>query len=72
MKESSKNNFVFNKHMKKALSYAKIAYDKNEIPIGAVITKNGKIISYGYNMVESKKMYPCMRKLLRFPWPAKH
>ena len=55
MKESSKNNFVFNKHMQKALSYAQIAYDKNEIPIGAIITKNDQIISHGYNMVESEK-----------------
>lgn len=37
-----------------ALKEAKKAYDKGEIPIGAVVVKNNKIISRGYNLKELK------------------
>ena len=43
------------KYMKLALNYASEAYRMNEVPIGAVIVKNGKIISFAYNKKESKK-----------------
>jgi len=42
-----------NKFMKTALKEAKKAFDKEEIPVGAVIVKNGKIISRAYNSKES-------------------
>jgi len=35
-----------------AFKYAKKAYDLGEIPIGAVIVKDNKVISYGYNTKE--------------------
>ncbi len=35
--------------MKQALKCAQKAYDKDEVPIGAVIIKNDKIIAKGYN-----------------------
>ncbi len=35
-----------------AFKYAKKAYDLGEIPVGAVIVKDNKVISYGYNMKE--------------------
>lgn len=41
--------------MKKALELAMISYRNNEVPIGAVIVKNNKIIGYGYNKKESLK-----------------
>ena len=41
-------------YMNLALKEAEKAYIKGEIPIGAVIVKNGKIISRGYNLKESK------------------
>lgn len=41
--------------MKQALKEAKKAYDKLEVPVGAVIVKNGKIIARGYNRKEEKK-----------------
>lgn len=41
--------------MVKALEQAKIAYKKNEVPIGAVIVKDGKIIAEGYNKREKKQ-----------------
>ena len=34
---------------------AEKAYSKGEVPIGAVIVKDGKIISRGYNLKETKK-----------------
>ncbi len=41
--------------MKKALNQAKKAFNKNEVPIGAIVVdKNNKIIGKGYNQVESK------------------
>lgn len=41
--------------MEKALNMAKKAYKKNEVPIGAVIVKDGKIISKAYNQREKKQ-----------------
>lgn len=41
--------------MKEALKEAKKAYKKEEIPVGAVIVKNGEIIARGHNLKESKK-----------------
>ena len=41
--------------MKEALEEAKKAYALGEIPIGAVIVKDGKIIGRGHNLTESEK-----------------
>ena len=38
--------------MNLALKYAKCAYDNDEVPIGAVIVKDGKVISYAFNTKE--------------------
>lgn len=35
-----------------ALYYAKIAQQENEVPVGCVIIKEGKLIGYGYNTRE--------------------
>lgn len=43
------------KYMKIALKEAKKAYNKNEVPIGAVIVKNGEIISKAHNKKEKTK-----------------
>lgn len=40
--------------MKEALKEAKKAYKKEEIPVGAVIVKDGKIIARGHNLKETK------------------
>ena len=42
------------KYMKEALKEAKKAYDKLEIPVGAVIVKQGKIIARAHNQKETK------------------
>lgn len=43
------------KFMREALKEAKKAYDKLEVPVGCVIVKDGKIISRGHNIKETKK-----------------
>lgn len=43
------------KFMKEALKEAKKAYEKEEIPVGAIIVKDNKIIARAYNVKEEKK-----------------
>lgn len=43
------------KFMLEALKEAKKAYDKLEVPVGAVIVKDGKIIARAHNLKENKK-----------------
>ncbi len=43
-----------NKFMKEALKEAKKAYEKLEVPVGAVIVKDGKIVARAHNLRESK------------------
>ena len=38
--------------MKQALAQAQIAFEEEEVPVGAVIVMNNKIIARGYNQVE--------------------
>lgn len=41
--------------MKEALKEAQKAYEINEVPIGAVIVRNGEIVGRGYNQKETMK-----------------
>ena len=41
-------------HMSLAMSMAEIAYASDEVPVGAVIVKDGKVIGKGFNKVISK------------------
>ena len=43
-----------NKFMKQALKEAKKAYENLEVPVGAVIVKDGKIIAKAHNLKETK------------------
>lgn len=43
------------KYMKIALKEAQKAFDKEEVPIGAVIVKDGKVIARAHNLRETKK-----------------
>ncbi len=52
------------KFMKEALKEAKKAKDKNEVPVGAVIVLNGKIIARGYNKRETKKNSLCHAEII--------
>ena len=42
------------KFMKEALKEAKKAYEKLEVPVGAIIVKDGKIIARAHNQKETK------------------
>lgn len=42
------------KYMKEALKEAKKAYKKLEVPVGAIIVKNGQIIARAHNLKEEK------------------
>ena len=46
---------MHNEFMKLAIKESNKALKKGEIPVGAIIVKNDKIISKAYNLVESKK-----------------
>ena len=50
--EHSKTQEIF---MKEALKEAKKAYNKLEVPVGAVIVKDGKVIARAHNIKEEKK-----------------
>ena len=43
------------KFILEALKEARKAFDKNEVPVGAVIVKDGKIIARAHNMRHNKK-----------------
>ncbi len=43
------------KFMRRAIKCAQKAAERGEVPVGAVIVKDGKIISTGYNKREEKK-----------------
>lgn len=47
------NNHIF--YMQQAILEAKKAYEIMEVPIGAVIVKNGSIIGRGFNKKETQK-----------------
>ena len=49
--DKSSNNFF----MQKALEQAKKAYKKGDVPVGAVIIKDNKIIAKAYNKKENKQ-----------------
>ena len=57
--------------MKEALVRAKIAFKKDEVPIGAVVVKNNEIIGYGQNRTIEKNVSELIHKRLNEegPWP---
>lgn len=50
--------------MKEALKEARKAYEKEEVPVGAVIVKDGKIIAKAHNLKESKNSSVCHAEIL--------
>lgn len=53
-----------NKYMNMALNEAKKAYVKDEVPVGAVIVKDNKVISKAHNLREIKNNAICHAELL--------
>lgn len=52
------------KFMKKAISLAKKARELDEVPVGAVIVKEGKIIASAYNQKEHKNLATAHAEIL--------
>ena len=52
------------KFMKKALNLAKKARDIDEVPVGAVIVKNGEILASAYNQKEHKNLATAHAEIL--------
>ena len=52
------------KFMKEALKEARKAYYKGEVPVGAVIVLNDKIIARGHNKRETKKNSLCHAEII--------
>lgn len=52
------------KFMNIALKEAKKAYEKLEIPVGAVIVKDGKVIAKAHNLKETKTDATCHAEIL--------
>lgn len=50
--------------MRMALEQAQIAGEMGEVPIGAVVVKDGEVISTGYNLREIKKNSLCHAELI--------
>ena len=57
-----KNNDV--KYMKIALSEAQSAFDNAEVPVGAVVVKDGEIIASAHNLREREKIATAHAELL--------
>ena len=53
-----------NNFMKQAILQAKKALSKDEVPIGAVIVKDGKVIARAYNQTENKQNALCHAEIL--------
>jgi tRNA(adenine34) deaminase len=59
------------KYMKAALQEAKKAYDKGEVPVGAVIVLDDRIIARAHNLRESKQIIHGHAELLALMKAAK-
>ena len=57
--------------MKEALKEAKKAYKKEEIPVGAIIVKNGEIIAKAHNLKETKNLATAHAEILAIQKAAK-
>ena len=51
--------------MGEALRQAARAYGADEVPVGAVVVREGRIIARGFNQVELLRMRPPTRRCLR-------
>jgi len=52
------------KFMKEAIDLAKRAKDEGEVPVGAIVVRNGEIIGSGYNLRESRGMATAHAEIL--------
>lgn len=55
---------MHNKYMREALNQARQAYEKDEVPVGAVLVYQDKIISKGHNLRETNQLVTSHAELL--------
>lgn len=60
------------KMMQEALAEARLALEMGEVPVGAVIEKNGKIVGRGHNLTESTKDPTAHAEILAIQEAAKN
>ena len=60
------------KYMEEACNCAKVAYNLNEVPIGAVIVKNNVIIGRGYNKKEKNMSVIAHAEIIAIEEAAKY
>lgn len=60
------------KYMEEAFNCAKVAYNLNEVPIGAVIVKNNVIIGRGYNKKEKNMSVIAHAEIIAIEEAAKY
>ena len=58
--------------MKAALRESQRAFDTNEVPVGAVIVLEGKIIGRGYNQIERLKDPTAHAEMIAIPAASNH
>lgn len=66
------NVFNDNHFMKLALQEAEMAFEKGEVPIGAVIVSNKKIIARGHNLTEQLNDVTAHAEMLAITSAANH
>lgn len=71
--DENKNDHQLNEYfMSEALKQAKVALEYNEVPIGAVITLENKIIAKAYNQVEMLKDPTAHAEMIAITQAASH
>jgi len=63
---------MFNPYMAEAINEAKKALELGEVPVGAVIVRNGEIISRAYNLRETSRQATAHAELLAIQKACSH
>ena len=62
---------MHSKYMKAAIEQARLALDMGEVPVGAVVVRNGEIIAAAHNLVETNKDASAHAEMLALAMAAK-
>lgn len=62
---------MHSEYMKAAINQAKLALEAGEVPVGAVVVKDGEIIAAAHNLVESNKDASAHAEMLALSMAAK-
>ena len=62
---------MHSKYMKAAIEQARLALDMGEVPVGAVVVRNGEIIAAAHNLVETNKDASSHAEMLALSMAAK-